>query len=93
MVISALDTDRLATMMRALGHPVRLDLVRTLAEAGDANCMDLTRHVELAQSTVSEHLRVLKDAGLIVQCGPGLRSGYCLSRDALLWLKQSVIAL
>jgi ArsR family transcriptional regulator len=55
--------------------------------------MDLTRHVELAQSTVSEHLRVLKEAGLIEQCGPGPRSGYCLSRDALLWLKQNVIAL
>jgi ArsR family transcriptional regulator len=88
-----LDTDRLATMLRALGHPVRLDLVRTMAEAGDANCMDLTRHVELAQSTVSEHLRVLKEAGLILRCGPGPRSGYCLSRDALLWLKQNVIAL
>jgi ArsR family transcriptional regulator len=88
-----LDTDRLATMLRALGHPVRLDLVRTMAEAGDANCMDLTRHVELAQSTVSEHLRVLKEAGLILRCGPGPRAGYCLSRDALLWLKQNVIAL
>jgi ArsR family transcriptional regulator len=93
MNATTLDTDRLATMLRALGHPVRLDLVRTMAVAGDANCMDLTRHVELAQSTVSEHLRVLKEAGLILQCGPGPRSGYCLSRDALLWLKQNVIAL
>ena len=93
MTIAALDTDRLATMLRALGHPARIEMIRTMAEAGDANCMDLTRHVELAQSTVSEHLRVLKEAGLIEQCGPGPRSGYCLSRDALLWLKQNVIAL
>jgi ArsR family transcriptional regulator, arsenate/arsenite/antimonite-responsive transcriptional repressor len=93
MVVSELDTDRLATMLRALGHPARLDIIRTMAEAGDASCMDLTRHVDLAQSTVSEHLRVLKEAGLIRQCGPGSRSGYCLSRDALLWLKQNVIAL
>jgi ArsR family transcriptional regulator len=93
MVVSELDTDRLATMLRALGHPARLDIIRTMAEAGDASCMDLTRHVDLAQSTVSEHLRVLKEAGLIRQCGPGPRSGYCLSRDALLWLKQNVIAL
>ena len=80
-------------MLRALGHPVRLDIVRTMAEAGDASCMDLTRHVDVAQSTVSEHLRVLKEAGLIQQCGPGPRSGYCLNREALLWLKQNVIAL
>lgn len=80
-------------MFKALGHPVRIEIVRMMAEAGDANCMDLTRHVELAQSTVSEHLRVLKEAGLIEQCGPGARSGYCLSRGALIWLKQSVVAL
>jgi ArsR family transcriptional regulator len=93
MATLALDTDRLATMLRALGHPARLDIIRTMAEAGDASCMDLTRHVDLAQSTVSEHLRVLKEAGIIRQCGPGARSGYCLNRDALLWLKQNVIAL
>ena len=93
MVAAELDVDRLATMLRALGHPARLDIIRTMAEAGDASCMDLTRNVDLAQSTVSEHLRVLKEAGLIRQCGPGARSGYCLSRDALLWLKQNVIAL
>ena len=85
--------DRLATMLRALGHPIRIDIIRMLAEAGDANCTDLTRHVSLAQSTVSEHLRVLKDAGLIKQCGAGPRSGYCLRREALIWLKHSVVAL
>lgn len=80
-------------MLRALGHPARIEIVRMLAEAGDASCVDMTRRVELAQSTVSEHLRVLREAGLIQQCGPGPRSGYCLSRAALIWLKQSVIAL
>ncbi len=80
-------------MLRALGHPIRIEIIRQLSEAGDANCMDLTRQVALAQSTVSEHLRVLKDAGIIEQCGPGPRSGYCLRRDALTWLKQSVVGL
>jgi len=93
MTLVELDTDRLATMLKALGHPARIEIVRMMAEAGDANCVDLTRHVSLAQSTVSEHLRVLREAGLIEQCGPGPRSGYCLSREALLWLKQSVVAL
>jgi len=93
MTLVELDADRLATMLKALGHPARIEIVRVMAEAGDANCLDLTRHVSLAQSTVSEHLRVLKEAGLIQQCGPGQRSGYCLSREALIWLKQSVIAL
>ena len=80
-------------MLRALGHPVRLEMLRTLAEAGEATCVDLTHHVALAQSTVSEHLRVLRAAGLIAQCGPGPRSGYCIRREALVWLKQMVVAL
>jgi ArsR family transcriptional regulator len=93
MPLPTIDTDRLATMLKALAHPARIEIVRLMAEAGDASCVDLTRHVSLAQSTVSEHLRVLKEAGLIQQCGPGPRSGYCLSREALIWLKQSVVAL
>jgi ArsR family transcriptional regulator len=93
MAAVEVDSDRLAAMMRALGHPIRIEIIRTLADAGDANCMDLTRHVDLAQSTVSEHLRVLREAGLIEQCGPGPRSGFCLNRDALVWLKQIVVAL
>ena len=88
-----IDEARLATMLRALSHPVRLQIVRTLSECGDQQCIDLTREASLAQSTVSEHLRVLKEAGLIEQCGPGSRTGYCLKREALLWFKQTVIAL
>ena len=90
MTISDIETDRLATVLRALSHPARIDIVRTLAHAGDAQCLDLTRHVELSQSTVSEHLRVLKEAGLIEQCGPGHRSSYCVNREMLRWVKKTV---
>jgi ArsR family transcriptional regulator len=88
-----LDTDRLSAMLKALGHPVRLEIVQILAERGEASCIDFTRHAGLAQSTVSQHLRVLREAGLIKQCGPGPRSGYCISKEALVWLKQAVVAL
>ena len=64
MQIVELDNDRLAAMLKALSHPVRLEMVRMLADC-DQQCLDLTREVELAQSTVSEHLRVLKEAGLV----------------------------
>jgi ArsR family transcriptional regulator len=88
-----LDSDRLAAMLKALSHPVRLEIVQVLSDSGEANCVDFTRHAGLAQSTVSEHLRVLKEAGLIKQCGPGPRSGYCIQKEALVWLKQAVVAL
>jgi ArsR family transcriptional regulator len=88
-----LDADRLSAMLKALSHPVRLEIVQILSDIGEANCVDFTRHAGLAQSTVSEHLRVLKEAGLIKQCGPGPRTGYCIQKDALVWLKQAVVAL
>jgi len=88
-----IDVNRLAAMSRALSNPARIEILRTLADSGERNCVDLTRQVDLAQSTVSEHLRVLKDAGLIEQCGPGARSGYCINREGLLWLKQMIVAL
>jgi DNA-binding transcriptional ArsR family regulator len=88
-----LESDRLATMLKALAHPVRLEIVQVLSDSGEANCVDFTRHAGLAQSTVSEHLRVLREAGLIQQCGPGPRSGYCINKDALVWLKQTVVAI
>ena len=88
-----LDTDRLSSMLKALSHPVRLEIVQLLSESGEANCLDLTRHAGLAQSTISEHLRVLQQAGLIKQCRPGARSGYCIQKDALVWLKQALVGL
>jgi ArsR family transcriptional regulator len=89
-----LESDRLAAMLKALAHPVRLEIIQTLSEGSDANCcVDFTKHASLAQSTMSEHLRVLKDAGLIMWCGSGPRSGYCINRAALVWLKQQVVAL
>ena len=87
------ETIRLATILRALSHPARIEMVRQMSELGDASCTSIARDVDLAQSTVSEHLRVLAEAGLIEQCGPGPRSGYCAKRDALIWLKQAIVAL
>ena len=80
-------------MLKALANPVRLEIVQLLSDSGEACCVDFTRQAGLAQSTISEHLKVLKEAGLIKQCGPGPRSGYCISKDALVWLKQSIVAL
>lgn len=93
MQLAETNSDRLATMLKALSNPVRLEIFQTLTACGEANCIDFTRHADLAQSTISEHLRVLKESGLIQQCGPGTRSGYCINREAVTWMKQAVIGL
>lgn len=59
----AADLD-LAHLSKALGHPVRISILRYLRANEGATCAALVRELGLAQSTVSEHLRVLRDAGL-----------------------------
>jgi ArsR family transcriptional regulator len=90
--VVALDDERIAAMTKALGHPVRLRIVRLLSERH--TCVsDLAAEFPLAQSTVSEHLRVLRDAGLIQGEIEGVRTSYCVNVAALAALKASLDAL
>jgi len=75
----------LANVMRALGHPVRLNILRILAEQrqGDCCCTDVTQCLPLAQSTVSQHIKVLLDAGLVERHAKGTRNCYSLRADRL----------
>ena len=66
--------DDAAERLKALGHPVRLAIVRALAERSCCCCADVCSGLPLAQSTVSQHLKVLKDAGLISFRRDGVRS-------------------
>ena len=78
------DTD-LANVMRALGHPVRLSILRILAEKQqrDCCCTDVTQCLPLAQSTVSQHIKVLLDAGLVQRHAKGTRNCYSLRADRI----------
>ena len=76
--------DDLAAVMRALGHPVRLSILRILAERqSDCCCMDVTECLPLAQSTVSQHIKVLLDAGLVERHARGTRNCYSLRSDRI----------
>ncbi|RUT30931.1 ArsR family transcriptional regulator [Arsenicitalea aurantiaca] len=78
-----MDDEQLAGMLRALGHPARLAILRILAarRQSDCCCMDLTQCLPLAQSTVSQHLKVLLDAGLLERHQRGTRNCYALRTD------------
>jgi ArsR family transcriptional regulator, arsenate/arsenite/antimonite-responsive transcriptional repressor len=76
--------DEFADVMRALGHPVRLSILRILAEKrSDCCCTDLTECLPLAQSTVSQHIKVLLDAGLVARSSKGTRNCYSLDTERL----------
>ncbi len=75
--------EELAAVFRALGHPARLAIVKQLALQNEACCGEIVRHLPLAQSTVSQHLQVLKDAGLLTCDSRGRNCHYLLNRQKL----------
>lgn len=70
-------------MFRALGHPARIAILRRLADQREACCGDIVNTLPLAQSTVSQHLQVLKDAGLLACDTRGRNCHYHLNWDRL----------
>lgn len=80
----------LAARFAALGHPARIEILRHLAGVEACCCKDVVERLDLAQSTVSQHLKVLVEAGL-VRLTPGRpRSRYEVDRDALAALSGAV---
>lgn len=88
----AFDSDDilLARRLKALAHPARLTIVRALMEADRCSCGDIVRSLPLAQSTVSQHLKVLREAGLIRGEIEGPRSCYWVDAGALTTIAATV---
>ncbi|MBL8950470.1 MAG: winged helix-turn-helix transcriptional regulator [Myxococcaceae bacterium] len=82
--------EELATLAKALGHPARVQIVRLLVRKTACVCGDIVDELPLAQSTVSQHLKVLKEAGLIRGEVDGPRVCYCIEPRALRRLKVLV---
>ena len=80
----------LARFARALAHPARVRIVRLLARRGECVCGQIVLDLPLAQATVSQHLKVLKDAGIIRGQVDGPRVCYCLDPKALKRVKELV---
>ena len=77
------DDEALARVAKALGHPARVAIIRFLARSGACVCGDIVDHLPLAQATVSQHLKVLKDAGLIRGDLDPPRVCYCIDPAGL----------
>ena len=90
MIVTAGSDRNLARMAKAIGHPARLAILRTLARR-QCICGDIVSELPLAQSTVSQHLKILKEAGWIVGAIDGPRTCYSLNGSAIAELR-SVLA-
>jgi DNA-binding transcriptional ArsR family regulator len=69
----------LAEFAKALAHPARIAILKVLAERNECICGEIVEVLPLAQSTVSQHLKELKQAGLITGTVDGPRSCYCIN--------------
>jgi ArsR family transcriptional regulator len=72
-----------ALLAKALAHPARVHILRLLLSRDACYCGDLVEELPLAQATISQHLKVLKQAGLITGEIEGLRTCYWADRDRL----------
>lgn len=86
------DQDRLANMLKALGNPVRFKIMQTLAERQACMTYEIVQTTPLAQSTVSQHLKVLREAGLIDGEIDGPATCYCIDSQGVHWLKEQIEA-
>ena len=69
---------KLSQLAKALSHPARVSILKTLAKCDECVCGEIVDSIPLAQATVSQHLKELKNIGLIQGEIDGPRSCYCL---------------
>ncbi|HEX8835057.1 MAG TPA: metalloregulator ArsR/SmtB family transcription factor [Abditibacteriaceae bacterium] len=75
------DDEKLAQLAQALGHPARVAIVRLLLQRQTCICGEIVEVLPLAQSTVSQHLKVLKQAGWVQGEVDGPRVCYCINPE------------
>jgi DNA-binding transcriptional ArsR family regulator len=75
--------NKLALMLKALGHPARIAIIQHLIKTNSCICGDLVDELGLAQPTISQHLKELKNTGLIQGTIEGTSVCYCI--DSKVW--------
>ncbi len=84
------EREQLALLCTALAHPIRIQIVQFLAGVETCFCGDIVKQLPLAQSTVSQHLKMLKEAGIVQGEIDGPRTCYWLARERLAHLKSLI---
>ena len=77
-------------MLKALGNPTRFEIVKFLVTHPGCITGDIVDHLPIAQATVSQHLKVLREAGWIAGTVSGPAVNYCLNAQNIAWFKGKV---
>jgi ArsR family transcriptional regulator, arsenate/arsenite/antimonite-responsive transcriptional repressor len=82
--------EMLVEMLRAVANPVRYRILQILAERGECQCGSIGDALPIAPSTLSQHLKVLREAGLIQGTIDGPSICYCRDEEQINWLKENI---
>jgi DNA-binding transcriptional ArsR family regulator len=85
-----LDVESFSLICKALGHPARVKIVQHLLETDSCICGQIVEILPFAQSTVSQHLKILRQSGLVKGVVDGPRSCYCIDRHVFEAFKDMV---
>jgi ArsR family transcriptional regulator len=85
------DIQKITHLLTALGEPVRLEIIHQLAQQEQMNVGDLASKFRLSRPTISHHLKILKDVGVVQSEKRGQEAYYWVNRDALILGLQQVV--
>ncbi|RWA73337.1 MAG: ArsR family transcriptional regulator [Mesorhizobium sp.] len=84
------DSRAIAARFAALSHPARIEILKHLSASRCCSCREVVDHLDLAQSTVSQHLKILVEAGLVRFEADRQRSRYAIDHAALAGVSASL---
>ena len=88
--IEGTEKDRFVALLKAAGNPIRFEIMKYLVTHPGCITGNIVDHLPIAQSTVSQHLTVLREAGWIEGTTEGPATCYCLSKENIAWFKKIV---
>ena len=88
--ISGAEQERLVKMFKALGNPTRFEIMKFLVTHPTCITGDIVQFLPIAQATVSQHLKVLREAGWITGITEGPATNYCLNEENIAWFREKV---
>jgi len=84
------EQERLVAMFKALGNPTRFEIMKFLVTHPGCITGDIVEYLPIAQATVSQHLKVLRQAGFISGMVEGTATSYCLNNENIAWFRSKV---
>ena len=86
--IHSMKVNQLADLARVLSHPARISILNYIGDCEGCLCKDISEKIRLSQPTTSQHLQVIKKAGLLKSKYAGKSQYYTINKDRLTTLKE-----